>query len=124
MSSRWLPSASWNALAVPWKLPRTVMGAPRRAKPASIALVACDSDTPSGRLNEIVEGAAVGGSGAALRGGDRRAGGARCGSCGRGGAGDVDAAQDLRALPELGRRFHDHVVLVQRMVDGRHLALA
>jgi len=39
------------------EVPRTVMGAPSFAKPLLMAWVACDSDTPSGRLKETVEAA-------------------------------------------------------------------
>jgi len=44
---RLIAECVWNALAVPWKVPRTVMGAPSRAKPLLMAWVACDSDTPA-----------------------------------------------------------------------------
>ena len=54
MSQGWLLRESWNALAVPWKLPRIVDGTPIRASALSIAIVAWPSDVPSGRLNEIV----------------------------------------------------------------------
>ena len=55
MRMGWVSSAARKARAEPWKLPRTVVGTPMRASASSIAFVACDSDTPSGRLNEIVE---------------------------------------------------------------------
>ena len=48
-------STARNARAEPWKLPRTVVGTPMRARASSIARVACDSDTPSGRLKEMVD---------------------------------------------------------------------
>ena len=48
-----------------------------------------------------------------LRAADRAADGA-----------DIDVLQRLRALPVLRRDLHDHVVLVERVVDGRDLALA
>ena len=37
---------------------------------------------------------------------------------------DIDVAQGLRALPELRRHFHHHMILVLVLVDGRDLALA
>ena len=37
---------------------------------------------------------------------------------------NIDVAQCFRALPELRRHFHDHVILVLVLVDGRDLALA
>ena len=37
---------------------------------------------------------------------------------------DIDVAQRFRALPELRRHFHDHVILVLVLVDGRDGALA
>ena len=55
MRSGWVSSTARKARAEPWKLPRTVLGTPMRARASSIARVACDSDTPSGRLKEIVE---------------------------------------------------------------------
>ncbi len=36
---------------------------------------------------------------------------------------DVDVAEGVGALPELGRHLHHHPVLVELGVDGRHLAL-
>ncbi len=36
---------------------------------------------------------------------------------------DVDVAQGIRVLPKLGRDLHHHVVLVERIIDRRHLAL-
>ncbi|MNN63428.1 hypothetical protein D3C81_1788070 [compost metagenome] len=53
----WLLSESWNALAPPWKLARSVSGTPMRAISRLIASVACDSEVPSARLNEIVDAA-------------------------------------------------------------------
>src|SRR5664279_1808885 len=55
MSHGWLLSDAWNARALPWKLPRIVVGTPMRASSSSIARVACDSETSGGRLNEIVD---------------------------------------------------------------------
>src|SRR5215831_2249598 len=37
---------------------------------------------------------------------------------------DVDLAQELRILPEFRRGLHNHVILIQRAVHGRDLALA
>ena len=53
----------------------------------------------------------------AARGARRAADGAARGA-------DVDVAQRFGALPELRRHLHDHVVLVQVVVDRRDLALA
>ena len=44
-----------NWRAVPWKEPWIVLGMPMRAIAACTASVARDSDTPSARLNEMVE---------------------------------------------------------------------
>ena len=51
-------SDCWNALAVPWKPPRTVTGTPNSAIAALIASVACDRDTPRGRLKLMVDAGA------------------------------------------------------------------
>ena len=48
-------SDCWNALAVPWKLPRTATGTPSSAMALPMATVASDKDTPGGRLKLIVE---------------------------------------------------------------------
>ncbi len=37
---------------------------------------------------------------------------------------DIDLVERFRALPELRRHFHYHMVLVELVVDGRNLALA
>ena len=37
---------------------------------------------------------------------------------------DVDVRERVGTLPEAGLELHDHVVLVQRRVDGRHLTLS
>ena len=51
--------------------------------------------------------------------------GGRLGAADRAARGaDIDVLQRFGILPVLGRDLHDHVVLVQRVVDGRDLALA
>src|SRR5579871_6326759 len=57
ISHGWLASPCWNARAVPWNEPCTPLGTPSLAIASSIATCACDSDTPSGKLNEIVDAA-------------------------------------------------------------------
>ena len=47
----------WKERAVPWKEPWIETGTPMRAIVSSIAAAAWESDTPPGRLNEIVEAA-------------------------------------------------------------------
>ena len=57
ISTGWLSSEAWNARAVPWKLPCTLVGTPIRSMASCTARVASDRDTPAGRLNEMVEAA-------------------------------------------------------------------
>ena len=57
ISSGWLSSDCVNSRAVPWNPPYTLLGAPMVAKVRSIAACAVDSDTPAGRLNEVVAAA-------------------------------------------------------------------
>ncbi len=57
MSHGWLASESRNTRAVPWKLPRTDAGTPSSAMVLLMMSVASPSDTPSGRLKEIVAAA-------------------------------------------------------------------
>ncbi len=54
ISTGWLESESWNARAVPWKLPCTVVGTPMRFMASWICCVAADSEAPGARLNESV----------------------------------------------------------------------
>ena len=37
---------------------------------------------------------------------------------------DINILQNVGALLKFGRHFHDHVVLIQRLIDGGHLALS
>ena len=55
ISHGWLASEAWNTRALPWNVPRTVVGTPIRASVSSTARVACDSETSGARLNEIVD---------------------------------------------------------------------
>src|SRR5690348_14847525 len=57
MTIGWLCTDCWNARAEPANVPCTLAGTPMRDIAWSIAAVAVDSDTPSGRLNEIVDAA-------------------------------------------------------------------
>src|ERR1700754_3853249 len=50
----WLASESWNTLAVPGNEPRIVAGTPSRFMVPSIVATAVLSETPGGRLNEMV----------------------------------------------------------------------
>ena len=118
-------SDCWNALAVPWKLPRTDTGTPSSAIALPIASVACDSDTPSGRLKLMVEAGVplwwLIASGVFVVSTRAKA---ASGTCVARRAGDVQALQRLRALQVFGGELHHHAVLVERVVDHADLALA
>ena len=53
----WFCSEAWNARAVPWKVPCTLVGTPISSSVWRTEAVASESDTPCGRLNEMVEAA-------------------------------------------------------------------
>ena len=124
MSIGWVASTARNARAVPWKLPRTVVGTPMRAIASSIARVACDSDTPAARLNEIVDATnwrvVIDGE---RRFGRRVAGEQRQRHLRAPRNADVHVVQRVGGLPEFGRSFHHDVVLVERRVDRRDQTL-
>ena len=124
MSRGWVESESWKAWAAPANLPRTLAGSAMR-RPGVL-----DRDH---RVAERHVGGQVEGDGHGreeplvvhLQG--------RCGRLEAGQRGErhrraglrahVDRRERLRTLPELGRQLHHHVVLVERGVDRRDLAL-
>ena len=96
----------------------------RRAA-SSIASTASPSATPGSRLNEMVTDGnspwwltASGADGGTVVGeGAQR-------NLLAAGRAHVNLAQGFGILPELRRRFHHHVILIERRVHGGHLALA
>ena len=120
-----MDSEAWKAWAAPANLPRMLAGSPMRRAAPSTALTASPRATPGARLNESVTDGKrpwwFTCSGAAL--GSKRVS-AVSGTDSPRVRLDMDVAEGVGALPELGRHLHHHPVLVELGVDGGHLALA
>src|SRR6218665_224045 len=153
ISSSNCPCERWALSAVPWKLPRTLVGMAMSASACAMASRAWPSDMPGSRLNEMVVASSpswwlteVGAACSNTRAmapcrtmvaaaepitsppqppPTPRVGGRawHC-VCPCGAARHLHASQRCRPLPVLGCPFHDHGVLVEIAINRGHGALS